>query len=73
MFEQYPEVVTAAEVAAMLRIGRNSAYDIIRSGAIPSIKAGRSLRMAKSAVAEYLMKKPTELGLSAVAINRRKS
>ena len=61
MFEQYPEVVTVHEVAEMLRIGRNAAYELVRSGAVQSVKAGRSLRIAKSAVIDYLTRAPAAL------------
>ena len=72
MFEQYPEVATVNEVAEMLRIGRNTAYELVRSGAVQGVKAGRSLRITKSAVIDYLTRKPSSLELSAIALSRKK-
>lgn len=36
-----PMTYTVDEVAALMRIARNSAYEGVRSGAIPSIRVGR--------------------------------
>jgi excisionase family DNA binding protein len=54
VFERYADVVTVPELAEMLRIGRNAAYELARSGIIPSVKIGKSIRIPKSAVIEYL-------------------
>lgn len=49
-----PDVVTVTELGTVLRCGRNQAYALIRSGAIPSIKVGRVIRIPKRAVEEFL-------------------
>ena len=36
---------TVGEVAEMLRIGRNAAYDLVARGEIPSVKVGRLVRV----------------------------
>jgi excisionase family DNA binding protein len=36
---------TVAEVARMLRIGKNAAYDMISNNEIPSVRVGRLLRI----------------------------
>jgi excisionase family DNA binding protein len=36
-----PMTYTVDEIAALMRIARNSAYDGVRSGEIPSIRVGR--------------------------------
>lgn len=36
-----PMTYTVCEVAALMRISRNSAYEGVRSGVIPSIRCGR--------------------------------
>ena len=41
MFSDYPDVVSIAELQSMLRIGRNTAYDLLKSGAISSIRVGK--------------------------------
>ena len=55
MFEQFGDVVTVEELAKMLRVGRNTAYELVRSRQIPSVKIGRQIRVAKKMVAEYMV------------------
>lgn len=38
-------VYTVEEAASLLRIGRSAAYEGIRTGDIPSIRIGRSIRV----------------------------
>ena len=38
----------------ILGIGRNTAYELVRSGQIRSIKIGRQIRVPRDAVAEFL-------------------
>ena len=54
MFEQYDDVVTIRELCQMLRIGRNKAYDLVNAGTIGSIPVGRSIRIPKQAVIDYV-------------------
>jgi excisionase family DNA binding protein len=54
MFEQYDDVVTVEQLAKMLKIGRNTAYELVRSGLVPSVKIGRQIRVTKRAVIDYL-------------------
>jgi excisionase family DNA binding protein len=49
-----PDVLRVEEVARILRIGRNAAYEGVRSGAIPSIKLGRSVRVPKALLERML-------------------
>ena len=56
MFEQYLDVVTVNELAEMLKIGRNTAYELVRAGIISSVKIGRQIRIPKQAVIAYLAK-----------------
>ena len=51
---EIPTLLTVEEVAAQLRIGRNSAYNLVKSGQIKSIKIGRTIRIPKMAVLEYI-------------------
>ncbi len=41
MFNEYSDIVTVDEVCEMLRIGRNKAYDLLRSGEIKSFRSRR--------------------------------
>ena len=38
----------------ILGIGRNTAYELVRSGQIRSIKIGRQIRVPRGAVVEFL-------------------
>ena len=54
MFNNYQDVVTITELAKMLKIGRNTAYELIRCCAIRSVKVGRQIRIPKQAVVDYI-------------------
>jgi len=55
LFENYDDMVTVEELAKMLRIGRNSAYELVRAGIVPSLKIGRKqIRISKPAVIDYI-------------------
>jgi excisionase family DNA binding protein len=47
-------VIKVEDLARMLSIGRNTAYELVRSGRIRSIKIGRTYRIPLSAVEDYL-------------------
>ena len=47
-------VLTVDQVAKLLAISRISAYKGIRTGEIPSIKIGRSIRVHRAALARML-------------------
>ena len=49
-----PAVMKVEDLAKVLSIGLNSAYDLVRSGQVRSLKVGRIYRIPKSAVEEYL-------------------
>ncbi|MDD4112528.1 MAG: helix-turn-helix domain-containing protein [Herbinix sp.] len=55
MFEQYNDIVNLDEMAEMLGIGRNHAYQLLKSGQVKSFKNGRSWRIPKLAVIEYIL------------------
>ena len=52
--ENLPATLTVPEVSEFLRIGRNSAYQLIRCGKIRSLKIGRQLRIPRQALLDYL-------------------
>ena len=54
MLEQYDDVVTVAELQEILQIGRNSAYALLRSGAIGAFRIGKKYRIPKASVISYL-------------------
>jgi excisionase family DNA binding protein len=50
------------ELAAMLKVGRNTAYELVRCGAVKSVKIGRQIRVPKSAVLEYIDRRAKDKG-----------
>ena len=49
-----PDVLTVAEAAKVLRLGRNTAYEAVQRGEIPAIKIGRRLIVPKAALLNIL-------------------
>lgn len=49
-----PLVMKVEDVAKLLNIGRNTAYNLVHCGAIKSIRIGRQIRISRSALLEYL-------------------
>lgn len=48
-----PATLKVPEVAAELRIGRNTAYELVRSGALRSVRIGRSVRVTREALEAF--------------------
>lgn len=57
MLETYKDVLDTKELCEILRIGRKTAYGILRSGEIPCRRIGRGYKIQKQAVIEYLTEK----------------
>ena len=49
-----PLVLSVDDLAQVLGIGRNAAYDLVRSGHIKSLRGGRRIRITKSALLDFL-------------------
>ena len=49
-----PEVLTAREAAAILRVGRNQLYQAIVRGEMGAVRIGRSIRIPKQALLDLL-------------------
>ena len=49
-------VLCIEDLMAVLCIGRNTAYELVRSGQIRSIKVGKNYRIPRDAVEEFLKK-----------------
>ncbi|WP_196884579.1 helix-turn-helix domain-containing protein [Arthrobacter sp. CAN_A214] len=45
---------TVSEVALMMRVSRMTVYRLVQSGALDSIRFGRSYRVPKTAIEQYL-------------------
>ncbi len=53
-FEELPLTLSVEDLMPILGIGRNTAYELVRSGQIVSIRVGRKIRIPKDAVIVYL-------------------
>ncbi len=53
-FEELPLTLSVEDLMPILGIGRNTAYELVRSGQIVSIRVGRKIRIPKNAVIAYL-------------------
>lgn len=56
LIHNYPSVLCVKQVAEILAISHNTAYELIRSGRIHSVRVGRSYRIPLDAVINYLRK-----------------
>lgn len=52
--EELPLVLTVEDLMPVLGIGRNTAYDLVRSGQIQSLRIGRQIRIPRNAVIQYI-------------------
>lgn len=52
--EPLPLVLSVPELAKVLHIGRNSAYNLVNSGQIRIVRIGKNIRIPQSALLEYL-------------------
>ena len=53
-FEDLPLTLRVEDLMPILGIGRNTAYKLVRSGQIRSVRVGRQLRVSKDAVMGFL-------------------
>ena len=52
--DDLPVTLRVEELMPILGIGRNTAYELIRSGQIRSIRIGRQIRIPRDALLEFL-------------------
>jgi len=52
----YPMLVTVEEAAGLLRIGRTTAYELVMSGKLQSVKVGRRRLVVREGVQDYVSK-----------------
>ena len=53
-FDELPLTLRVGDLMPILGIGRNTTYELVRSGKIRSIRIGRQLRIPKDAIQDYL-------------------
>ena len=51
---ELPVMLTVQDVAAFLRISKNTAYNFVNSGVIPSVKVGRQVRVYREDIIRYI-------------------
>lgn len=54
--QDLPMTLRVEELMPILGIGRNTAYELIRSGQIRSIRIGRQIRIPRDALLAFLQK-----------------
>ena len=55
MFEQYDDILTLDEVCEALHIGKNTAYELLKSGQLKSFKCGKCYKFPRKCVEEFVM------------------
>lgn len=54
---ELPDLMIVAEIAAALRVSRATVYRLVSSGALPAAHVGRSVRVTRRAVSDFLDRK----------------
>lgn len=54
VFKEYNDVVDIDDLQKMLKIGRSSAYDIVKTGRIKTVKIGKRYIIPKQSVIDFL-------------------
>jgi excisionase family DNA binding protein len=52
--EEIPQLVTVAELARFLGVGRGKAYDLVRRGEVEHVRLGRLVRIPRVAIARFV-------------------
>lgn len=58
-YDELPVVLSVSDLAKVLQIGRTSAYALVNSGAIHVIRIGKSIRIPRNALLDYLEQSAT--------------
>lgn len=53
-YDSLPLVLTVADICKVLDISRNTAYQMVNSGAIKAIRVSKQIRIPKDALIKYL-------------------
>lgn len=66
----HPLTLTVGQAAKVLGIGRSTAYELVHTGAIPSLRLGRRIVVPSAKLAERLGLPPNSVLVSAPAVGR---
>ena len=56
MFNSYPDILSVKQLCEILDIGKNTAYRLLQSGEIKSIKIGKVYKIPKKEIRKYINK-----------------
>lgn len=73
LFRDYPDMLTVTDATKALGIGRNATYRLIRSGTLRSLRIGRSIRIAKSWLIDYVTQNSAGNGISDTDSHERRT
>ena len=51
---EFPDVLNVDQLCKLLHVGRNTAYNLLRSQVIPSVRVGKQYRIPKDKVIQFL-------------------
>lgn len=54
MFANYPDLLTTKQAKTLLHIANNKMYDLLKNGEIESMRIGKSHRITKSSIIDYV-------------------
>ena len=60
MYGEIGEILTIEELMELLYIGKNTAYQLLKSGEIKAFKIGKVWKIPRESVNEYIMRKTTK-------------
>lgn len=56
MFETYDDLISLEILCEMLGVGKNAAYELLRSKQIKAFRIGRTWKIPKKSVEEYILR-----------------
>ena len=56
MLNKYSDILTVEELCEVLRIGKNTAYKLLKTGEVKSVKIGNIYKIPKCYLKEYILK-----------------
>ena len=60
MYDEIGEILTIEELMELLYIGKNTAYQLLKSGEIKAFRIGKVWKIPRESVNEYIMRKTTK-------------
>ena len=60
MYGEIGEILTIEELMELLYIGKNTAYQLLKSGEIKAFRIGKVWKIPRESVNEYIMRKTTK-------------